>query len=44
MTLSPKIEARHQRLQAIIYIRQSTPRQVQIVNRIESGPPASGQS
>ncbi|GAA4246867.1 hypothetical protein GBZ26_13175 [Azospirillum formosense] len=29
MTLSPKIEARHQRLQAIIYIRQSTPRQVQ---------------
>ena len=29
MTLSPKIEPRHQRLQAIVYIRQSTPKQVQ---------------
>jgi DNA invertase Pin-like site-specific DNA recombinase len=29
MILSPKIEARHQRLQAIVYIRQSTPKQVQ---------------
>lgn len=29
MTLSPKIEPRHQRLQAIVYIRQSTPQQVQ---------------
>ena len=29
MTPSPKIEPRHQRLQAIVYIRQSTPKQVQ---------------
>jgi Site-specific recombinases, DNA invertase Pin homologs len=29
MTLSPKIEARHQQLQAVVYIRQSTPKQVQ---------------
>ncbi len=29
MTLSPKIDPRHQRLQAIVYIRQSTPKQVQ---------------
>ncbi|GLR82644.1 recombinase family protein (plasmid) [Azospirillum oryzae] len=29
MILSPKIEARHQRLQAVVYIRQSTPKQVQ---------------
>jgi DNA invertase Pin-like site-specific DNA recombinase len=29
MTLSPKIEPRHLRLQAVIYIRQSTPKQVQ---------------
>jgi len=29
MTLSPKIEPRHQRLQAIVYIRQSTPKQMQ---------------
>jgi hypothetical protein len=29
MTLSPKIEAHHQWLQAIVYIRQSMPKQVQ---------------
>lgn len=29
MSFSPKIEPRHQRLQAIVYIRQSTPKQVQ---------------
>lgn len=29
MILSPKIEARHQQLQAVVYIRQSTPKQVQ---------------
>ena len=28
MILSPKIEARHLQLQAIVYVRQSTPRQV----------------
>jgi hypothetical protein len=28
-TLSPKIEPRHLRLRAIVYVRQSTPRQVQ---------------
>ena len=26
--LSPKLEARHLRLRAIVYVRQSTPRQV----------------
>ena len=36
MILSPKIEACHQRLQAIVYIRQSTPKQVQ--NHQESTP------
>jgi DNA invertase Pin-like site-specific DNA recombinase len=29
MIPSPKIKARHQRLQAVVYIRQSTPKQVQ---------------
>lgn len=28
--LSPKVEARHLRLRAIVYVRQSTPRQVQV--------------
>ena len=27
--LSPKVEPRHLRLRAIVYVRQSTPRQVQ---------------
>jgi DNA invertase Pin-like site-specific DNA recombinase len=29
MIVSPKIEPRHQRLQAVVYVRQSTPKQVQ---------------